>query len=136
VNSCDLSFGPAAKPIGIPADPKWLRALLPRRVIGGYMLFRHGEAFYVGRSDYCLQTRLAEHALLGDATHVCWHTCGSPQQAFRFESYWYDALKPTGSLWNLIHPAKPHGDPRSCPFCDLRGPAIRAALPFAGQGLQ
>jgi hypothetical protein len=127
-----LSFGRLPKRFAVPADPRWLHVLLPAGVIGTYLLFRNGRVFYVGRSDHCLRTRLTDHSLLREASHVCWEACKSPEQAFRLEAYWYDALKPAGGLLNVVHPARPEGDLRTCPFCDLRGVSVRAALPFGG----
>lgn len=131
----ELLFGFAPKRLAIPADPKWLRVLLPAGVIGTYVLFRAGIAFYVGRSDHCLKTRLTDHKLLPEASHVCWEPCKSAEHAFRLEAYWYDSLKRSGVLLNLVHPARPGGETRSCPFCDLHGPGIRAGLPFRGEGI-
>lgn len=130
----DLLLSYPVKRIAIPADPRWLRVLLPAGAIGIYLLVRDGDIFYVGRSDHCLRARLANHNLLPDATHVCWDLCRSPEHAFHLEAYWYDQLKPGGALMNMVHPARPAGDRRTCPFCELDGQKIRAALPFGGLG--
>jgi hypothetical protein len=130
-----LILGSMAKRMAVPADSTWLRVLLPSGAIGTYLLLRGGDVIYVGRSDHCLLARLTGHGLLAEATHVCWDLCRSPEHAFHMEAYWYDRLKAGGSLLNLVHPARPAGDARLCPFCALDSQKIRAALPFGGRGL-
>lgn len=99
------------------ATPSVVRALVPPNKAGVYMLLRMDVPFYVGRSDNCIQTRLAVHPLLSTATHVAWETCTTPLQAYRLESAWFHTLRLTVELANQIHPARPAGDPSSCPFC-------------------
>lgn len=99
------------------ATPAVVRALVPPNRPGVYMLLQMQSPLYVGRSDHCLQTRLAGHPLLSMATHVSWETCGTPQEAYRLESAWFHALGVTAGLLNQIHPARPAGEPNSCPFC-------------------
>ncbi len=99
------------------ATPSIVRALVPPGKPGVYMLLRMDVPFYVGRSDNCIQSRLARHPLLPIATHVAWKTRESPLQAYRLESAWFHLLHLTGALSNQIHPARPAGDPSSCPFC-------------------
>lgn len=99
------------------ATPSVVRALVTPGKPGVYMLLRLGTPFYVGRSDTCLQTRLATHPLLPLATHVAWETYSTPLQAFRVESAWFHILNVDGELVNQIHPARPAGEPNGCPFC-------------------
>lgn len=100
------------------AIPSVVRALVPPGRPGVYMLLRvDGIPFYVGRSDNCLQSRLAAHPLLPMATHVAWETCESPLRAYRLESAWFHTLQLTAGLVNQIHPARPAGESNSCPFC-------------------
>jgi hypothetical protein len=99
------------------ATPAVVRTLVPAGWAGVYMLLRLGVPFYVGRSDKCVQTRLAGHPLLPLATHVAWETCSSPLQAYRLESAWFHTLRLTAELTNQIHPARPAGVSNSCPFC-------------------
>lgn len=94
-----------------------VRAFVPPDKPGVYMLLRMGEPFYIGRSDVCIQTRLAGHSLLPLATHVAWEPCKSPLHAYRLESAWFHTLRLTAELTNQIHPARPAGVPNSCPFC-------------------
>lgn len=94
-----------------------VRALVPPGRPGVYMLLRMDVPFYVGRSDHCLQTRLAGHPLLSIATHVSWKTCVTPQAAYWLESAWFHILSLTTQLINQIHPARPVGESNSCPFC-------------------
>jgi len=129
MDHCLILISCSAKRVAIPA---WLSILLPKGAIGAYLLLREEDVFYVGRSDRCLRNRLANHSLLTNATHVCWELCGSPEHAFHKEAYWYDLLKAEGKLINNVHPAAPARSRRTCPFCDLDGQKIRAALLFAG----
>lgn len=99
------------------ATPAVVRALVPPDRPGVYMLLRMDVPFYVGRSDNCLQTRLAGHPLLSMATHVSWKTCTTPQAAYQLESAWFHVLGQSAQLTNQIHPARPVGQPNSCPFC-------------------
>lgn len=131
----DLVFEWMPRRVGVPADPRWFKALLPPGVLGAYLLLQGDKPFYVGRSDHCLRTRLIGHNLLARATHVCWEVCRSPVHAFHAEAYWYDHFKEVGRLRNLVHPARPTGDCRPCPFCTLVGNKIPAALPFGGAGI-
>lgn len=94
-----------------------VRAFVPPDKPGVYMLLRMGVPFYVGRSDSCVQTRLAGHSLLPLATHVAWEPCTSPLHAYRLESAWFHNLRMSTELNNQIHPARPAGERHSCPFC-------------------
>jgi len=99
------------------ASPALVRALIPVQKPGVYMLLRMGVPFYVGRSDSCIQTRLAGHPLLPIATHMAWGTCKSALHAYRLESAWFHMLRLSPELFNQIHPAQPAGHSDSCPFC-------------------
>ena len=94
-----------------------IRAFVAPGHPGAYLLFVGGVPVYVGRSDRCVQTRLVGHPYLGRAEHFVWHPCTRPEQAFRMESYWYHQLTDAGHARNLIHPARPTGAARGCPFC-------------------
>ena len=110
--------------------PGVVRALIPRDVIGCYVLTVGERPVYVGRSDSCLRQRLAHHGLLGRASHFFWQPCGTPLAAFNLESAWYHHLRHgagTGLL-NLNHPGSPSGVNCLCPFCL---PGDREALAFA-----
>jgi len=106
---------------GFIAVPQWLRATIPSQAVGVYMLLRDEKPFYVGRSDHCLVSRLCDHERLLDASHVVWEVCSSAEQAFRLESAWFHILSTDGSIENVIHPARPAGYLRQCPFCDETG---------------
>lgn len=125
----------ATNRLAIPADPGWLRVLIPSSVIGSYLLLDNDRPIYVGRSDTCLQVRLANHELLGSASHVIWEVCSSARQAFHMESFWYDRLKP-GGLLNQVHPARPAGHLWPCPFCTIDGSSVRAALTSMRSGAE
>lgn len=113
---------------GYLTEPKLLRAVLPSRVIGTYLLLKSSKPIYVGRSDSCLLTRLCNHELLDQATHVVWEPCESAKKAFCLEASWYHCYAKHGMLLNQIHPAKPAGYEKNCPFCGKRD---REALKFA-----
>ena len=99
--------------------PAVVRALIPPGVIGCYVLTVGDCPVYVGRSDVCLQQRLAQHGLLGFATHFLWQPCRSPVSAFHLESASYHHLQQTTGLelLNAIHPDSPSGADSHCPFC-------------------
>ena len=95
--------------------PATVRALVPSGVPGTYLLLSAETPVYVGRSDKCLQSRLASHNHLEVATHVLWEPAKDPWQAFLLESWWWHRHSP---YLNRIHPATPSGGQRRCPFCE------------------
>lgn len=101
------------------ARPDVLRALIPVEHSGVYMLLHGPAPFYVGRSDSCIQTRLANHPLLRIATHVAWEPCADPLHAYHLESAWFHTLRASTHLANQIHPARPAGERKNCPFCSI-----------------
>lgn len=103
--------------IAFLAVPSVIRTFVPAGKPGVYMLLRGEIPFYVGRSDRCTQTRLASHPLLAMATHVTWEPCTTALHAFHLESAWFHALKSLNQLTNQIHPARPVGENKNCPFC-------------------
>ncbi|MBB3182297.1 hypothetical protein FHW64_006739 [Variovorax sp. Sphag1AA] len=115
--SCPELLFEEPRQVAFVANPSVVRAFVPPGWPGVYMLLRMEVPFYVGRSDNCIQTRLARHPLLPIATYVAWRTRESPLQAYRLESAWFHILRLTGALSNQIHPARPAGCPDSCPFC-------------------
>lgn len=108
------------KRLGFLAAPQWIRATIPEKSIGVYMLLREGTPFYVGRSDHCVSTRLCNHEKLFRASHVVWEPCHSREHAYRLEAAWYHILANGGEIENEIHPSKPSGYEARCPFCDQR----------------
>ncbi|MBF0129427.1 MAG: hypothetical protein HQL33_05515 [Alphaproteobacteria bacterium] len=120
--------------IAIPADSGWLASMIPHGVVGAYLLVDGDRPFYVGRSDSCLRRRLLGNPLLQAATHVFWEVCPSALRAFHMEAFWYDRLSPSGALLNKVHPARPWGDVRPCPFC-FDSDLVRAAMPFGNRTL-
>jgi hypothetical protein len=112
------------------ASPKVLRLVLPHQVPGVYILLRSDGPFYVGRSDICLRTRLTNHELLLATSYVVWETCSSPEVAFHLEASWFHFLDCEEMLENKIHPARPTGHAKNCPFCDTGDmEALRYVLP-------
>ncbi|HEX8691415.1 MAG TPA: hypothetical protein VF746_03145 [Longimicrobium sp.] len=116
MRSLTLIFAAPARH-AFPLRPAVIRALVGAGNPGVYLLLRDGRPMYVGRSDTCVQTRLATHPYLGVADHFVWQPCRSPLHAFHMESYWYHSLQDAGRAANLIHPARPAGTLEPCPFC-------------------
>lgn len=114
--------------LGVPADPDWIRGMIPEGVLGAYLLLRNGRPFYAGRSDSCLATRLAGHELLGQATHLLWEICDDPVRAFYCEAFLYDSSRHVSGFLNRVHPARPAGSKGECPFCSIEADQIRSVL--------
>jgi hypothetical protein len=114
--------------IAVPADTAWIRALIPERVLGAYMLLRGSSPLYAGRSDTCLATRLTGHELLPRASHLVWEVCRDPVRAFHCEAFWYDRCRDLPGFLNRVHPARPVGHDRGCPFCTVNVAGLGAAL--------
>lgn len=107
--------------------PTTIRALVPRRIPGTYLLLAGSRPIYVGRSDTCLRTRLASHNHLNKASHVLWEPAPTPAAAFALEAFWFH--KHSDSLLNKAHPASPKGQRMKCPFCSCSSEkALRHAL--------
>lgn len=124
-----FTTGPSAR-FAFRFIPAVVRALVPSGVVGCYVLTVGECPVYVGRSDSCLQQRLAQHGYIGFASHFLWQPCRSPIAAFNLESAWYHHLRHNvgRQLLNSIHPDSPSGADRPCPFCV---PADLDALAFA-----
>jgi len=108
-----------------------IRATIPSGVVGTYCLIADAEPIYIGRSDHCVLTRLAGHPLTGQATHFVWEPSRCTWQAFCLESFWWHRIEQYPSLRNAIHPARPAGVTRPCPFCEKRdAKSLRRMLPW------
>jgi hypothetical protein len=112
----------------IPADPAWIRSMVPEGVAGAYLLLREGRPFYVGRSDSCLAGRLTRHELLGQASHLLWEVCRDPVRAYHCEAYLYDSSRHTPGFLNRVHPARPAGYEGGCPFCSIEAEHIQSLI--------
>lgn len=107
-----------------------VRAMVPIRTQGAYLLLSGENPLYIGRSDHCVRSRLTGHPLLGIATHFLWEPCNSSVRAFCLEAFWYHRLAGELGGLNLIHPASPTGSGLSCPFCSMDDEAgLTDALP-------
>jgi hypothetical protein len=107
--------------------PATIKALVPGRVPGTYLLLAGSKPIYVGRSDTCLRTRLARHNHLSKASHVLWEPASTSATAFALEAFWFH--KHSDSLLNKVHPASPRGQRMKCPFCSCSTEqALRHAL--------
>lgn len=95
--------------------------VLPNRP-GAYALGR-GEPFrleYVGRSDNCLQTRLAAHNHLYAFDYFIFRYAETPFEAFVRECELFHALEQsTPNMMNKYHPAAPAGSGARCPYCEF-----------------
>lgn len=102
--------------------PEVVRGLIPNNLVGVYLLFHQGEPVYVGRSDNCLRTRLANHPLIGQASYFTYEICHNRLRAFYLEAYWFHQLQEFTSqrLLNSIHPGKPANCSQTCPFCNSK----------------
>ena len=103
--------------------PYVVRALVPPGVTGVYLLGRVAAecgAFiprYVGRSDSDIRQRLSGHEKLALTTHFCVQLCGSPEEAFMRECFYWHALRDEALLFNTIHPDSPGQAGLQCPYC-------------------
>lgn len=114
----------------VPAEPAWVRNMIPTGVVGTYVLLRRGRPFYVGRSDHCLVSRLIGHEYLPRASHVVWEICRDPVQAFHREAYLYDDSRRLPGFLNRVHPARPAGHTGECPFCAITADHLRHLIPW------
>lgn len=118
--------------MGLRFSAPVIRATVPAQCPGAYCLFRGADPVYVGRSDHCVRTRLSVHPLLGFASHFTWTPTSTPWTAFLNESAWWHALNFKPEVRNQIHPARPVGITRTCPFCNVGdGPALAHAIRWA-----
>lgn len=115
--------------LALPADPAWIRVLVPKGYAGAYLLLQGHTPIYVGRSDCCLRRRLCQHEKLAEASHLVWEPCHDPLRAFYLEAFWYDQLNHLPSMRNQIHPARPDGRDEPCPFCSVNAQAVKGVLP-------
>lgn len=122
-----LTTGHPAARMAFRLRPATIRAMLPRRVPGTYLLLAGTTPVYVGRSDVCLRTRLSRHNHLSKASHVLWEPARTPGEAFALEAFWFH--RHHKSLINKAHPAPPRGSRMPCPFCTgMTGQALRRSL--------
>ncbi|OAA23314.1 hypothetical protein UG55_103811 [Frankia sp. EI5c] len=106
--------------------PWLIREVIPPRRIGTYQLHRDDAVTYIGRSDTDLRRRLIQHAEANRGDFFTFDVHHTREQAFVIECAHFHNTK--GFTSNLIHPAAPSGEARSCPFC--RGVAnARLRLP-------
>lgn len=75
---------------------------------------------YVGRSDYCLQTRLLTHGRLYYCPYFVFFYTDTAKEAFELESkWWHDCINTNVQLINHIHPDAPSGMGLVCPYCQF-----------------
>lgn len=103
----------------VPADPAWIRSMIPDGVLAAYLLLKDCRPFYVGRSGSCLASRLVRHELLGQASHLLWEVCRDPLRAFHCEAFLYDSSRGLPGFLNRVHPARPAGYQGDRPFCSI-----------------
>ncbi len=95
--------------------PWVVRALIPTRVIGTYVLYIQGKANYIGRSDTCIRRRLLHHCGTARGEYFTYDVHASPEQAFAGECSLFHALR--RQLTNIRHPDRPDFTQTVCPFC-------------------
>lgn len=106
----------------------WLvRALIPARRTGSYVLFAGNRATYAGRSDTDLSRRLVGHARAGSADYFDFDVHPTRERAFIAECAIFHLLVGTAHARNVLHPATPAGSDIFCPFC-TDDPELRARL--------
>lgn len=94
----------------------WLiRAIIPARLIGTYVLYRQGSPVYIGRSDTDLRRRLLEHSARARGDYFTYDVHHTSTQAFEVECSLFHALRP--ALTNVLHPDRPDYGTEMCPFC-------------------
>jgi hypothetical protein len=94
-----------------------VRAIIPKRRIGSYLLSDGRDVSYVGRSDRCLQQRLLNHVHSRRAQFFEYQLHDSPYNSFIAECAGYHNHD---ILTNKAHPAAPHLLFAVCPFCRTR----------------
>ncbi len=94
-----------------------VHATVPKLQAGCYCLFEDSRPVNIGRSDHCVRNRLSTHPLLGRATHFTWQPAPTAWSAFCLEAAWWHQLQTAPPIFNQIHPARPSGATRPCPFC-------------------
>lgn len=103
----------------------WLvRALIPPRMIGTYVLYTaSGVPRYIGRSDTDIRRRLLRHSSEQSGDYFTFDIHNSPANAFDMECALFHALAP--SLLNRIHPDRPNFHRTGCAFCRTTQRAAR-----------
>lgn len=99
--------------------PEVVRLVVVPRRPGAYALGHNGEGRfevgYIGRSDTCLQRRLASHNHMWRFEYfIFWHA-DNEYQAYALECEFWHSFK--DQVGNLIHPASPAGSRLVCNYC-------------------
>ncbi|MFE3109064.1 GIY-YIG nuclease family protein [Kitasatospora indigofera] len=93
-----------------------VRALIPPQRIGTYLLYTaDGRLTYIGRSDTDIRRRLLRHCADRRADYFTYDVHPNPASAYTVECALFHLGSPDAT--NLIHPARPNGDPIPCMFC-------------------
>ncbi|AXI78530.1 GIY-YIG nuclease family protein [Peterkaempfera bronchialis] len=95
----------------------WLvRALIPPRLIGTYVLYTAGGSpTYVGRSDTDVRRRLLRHCTDRHGDYFTYDVHPTAVSAYDVECALFHLLAPEVS--NRIHPDRPDFHPTPCAFC-------------------
>lgn len=99
--------------------PEIVRSHVKPRRPGVYMIGNNEKGFdikYIGRSDKCLQNRLATHNLLYKYDYFVFRYAKDPAHAYQLECQLWHSL-PDRELRNAIHPASPKNSQLECPYC-------------------
>jgi hypothetical protein len=96
--------------------PWLIRALIPPRKIGAYVLYTaKGSPYYIGRSDTDIQRRLLRHCTDRCGDYFTYDVYTTPAKAFDMECALFHLLAPR--LSNRIHPDRPDFHQTPCAFC-------------------
>lgn len=101
--------------------PSVIRAIVLPDKPGVYALGNDENGFkvgYVGRSDYCLQNRLATHNHLYSFDYFIFKYASCVEEAFELECRFWHASKEK-KITNQIHPASPTNSGLRCPYCSF-----------------
>jgi len=123
-----IAFAEPLKRLDFGFEAAVVRAPIAASVPGVYCVLADKRPIYIGRSDHCLATRPAHHALAALATHFVCEPSLERWTAFCLESYWWHRLREFPELQNRIDPACPNGSTRGCPFCNARDSYALARL--------
>lgn len=94
----------------------WLvRALIPKHVIGTYVLWSPSAPVYVGRSDTSLRRRLLEHSRTWPDIYFTYDVAVSVEAAYSMECSLFHALGEHTT--NADHPQRASGHDVECIFC-------------------
>jgi hypothetical protein len=104
------------RPRPLRLRPWLVRALIPPRLIGTYVLYTaHGRPIYVGRSDTDVRRRLLRHCTDRHGDYFTYDMHHTTVNAYDVECALFHLL--AAEVSNRIHPDRPDFHPTTCAFC-------------------